>query len=162
MHVETTRFGTIDAHPDELVVFPDGIPGFAGKREMIIMAGGDLLGLENEAEHPTLFWLQDVSDPDLAFLTAVPWSAYPDYDIDADLDDDVFRESDPDDICVLSIVTVRRDGEQALLTTNLRAPVVIDQKRRVGKQIILEEGEWPVRAPLAESRPDESKPVEAS
>ncbi|MEM9746733.1 MAG: flagellar assembly protein FliW [Actinomycetota bacterium] len=162
MHVETTRFGTIEARPEDLVVFPDGIPGFAGKREMLVMAGGDLLGLENEADHPTLFWLQDVVDPDLAFLTAVPWSAYPDYDIDADLDDDVFGESEPDDICVLVIVTVRRDGEQALLTTNLRAPVVIDQNRRVGKQIILEEGDWPVRAPLAETKPDESASVEAS
>ena len=85
MHVETTRFGTIEARPEDLVVFPDGIPGFAGKREMIVMAGGDLLGLESDADHPTLFWLQDVTDPDLAFLTAVPWSAYPDYDIDADL-----------------------------------------------------------------------------
>lgn len=152
MDIETTRFGTVEAEPGDLVVFPDGIPGFAGRREMLVLAGGDLLGLDHDSEHPTLFWLQDSVDPDLAFLTTVPWSAYPDYDIDADLDDEVFAESGPDDLCVLVIVTVRRDGESAILTTNLLAPIVIDQRRRVGKQIILESGDWPVRAPLAESR----------
>ncbi|MEM1331866.1 MAG: flagellar assembly protein FliW [Actinomycetota bacterium] len=156
MNVETTRFGTIEAEPEELVVFPEGIPGFAGRREMLVIAGGDLLGAEPGEGHPTLFWLQDVHDPDLAFLTTVPWSAYPDYDIDPDLDQDVFGETEPDDVVVLVIVTIRRDGDSAVLTTNLRAPVIIDQRRRVGKQVILESGDWPIQAPLAESRPAEA------
>lgn len=152
MHVDTTRFGAIEAQPDDLVVFPDGIPGFAGRREMVVLAGGDLLGAEAGDNHPTLFWLQDTTDPDLAFLTTVPWSAYPDYDIEPELDPDVFAQTQPDDVCVLTIVTVRRDGESATLTSNLMAPIVIDQRNRVGKQVILEEGDWPVQAPLAESR----------
>jgi flagellar assembly factor FliW len=152
MNVETTRFGPIEARPEDLVVFPDGIPGFAGRREMMIIAGGDLLGADPGDSHPTLFWLQDTSDPDLAFLTTVPWSAYPDYDIDPELDPDVFVDTQPDDVCVLSIVTVRRDGESVTLTSNLLAPIVIDQRRRVGKQVILENVDWPVRAPLAEAR----------
>lgn len=151
MHVATTRFGEIEASPDDLVVFPDGIPGFAGRREMLVIAGGDLLGSESGGEHPSLFWLQDVADPDLAFLTLVPWTAYDDYDIDPQLDDDTFADTEIDDLCVLNIVTVRRNGEQALLTTNLRAPIVIDERRRVGRQVILDEGDWPIQAPLAES-----------
>ena len=153
MHVETTRFGDIEASPEDLVVFPDGIPGFAGRREMVVIAGGDLLGAEGADGHPSLFWLQDTSDPDLAFLTTVPWLAYPDYDIEPDLDPEVFADTNPDDICVLAIVTVRRDGEQATLTTNLLAPIIIDERQRVGKQVILDDGDWPVQAPLAESRP---------
>lgn len=151
MQVETTRFGTIETDPDELVVFPDGIPGFAGRREMVVISGGDLLGVDPNDGHPSLFWLQDAHDPELAFLTTVPWAAYPDYDIDADLDPEAFGDTEPDDICVLVIVTVRRDGESATLTTNLLAPIVIDEKRRVGKQIILESGDWPLQAPLATS-----------
>lgn len=152
MHVETTRFGSIEAQPQDLVVFPDGIPGFAGRREMMIIAGGDLLGAEPGDHHPTLFWLQDTTDPDLAFLTTVPWSAYPDYDIEPDLDPAVFADTQPEDICVLSIVTVRRDGESVTLTSNLLAPIVIDERQRVGKQVILDDVDWPVRAPLAEAK----------
>lgn len=152
MYVDTTRFGAIEAQPEDLVVFPDGIPGFAGRREMVVISGGDLLGAQPGDDHPTLFWLQDTSDPDLAFLTTVPWSAYPDYDIEPDLDPEVFIDTTADDVCVLAIVTVRRDGESATLTSNLLAPIVIDQRNRVGKQIILDDGDWPVQAPLAESR----------
>lgn len=152
MNVDTTRFGAIEAQPEDLVVFPDGIPGFAGRREMMIIAGGDLLGAKPGDHHPTLFWLQDTNDPDLAFLTTVPWSAYPDYDIEPELDPDVFGETQPEDICVLAIVTVRRDGESVTLTSNLMAPIVIDERQRVGKQVILEDVEWPVRAPLAETK----------
>ncbi len=151
MHVDTTRFGTIEARPEDLVVFPDGIPGFAGRREMVVIAGGDLLGVESGDGHPTLFWLQDTTDPDLAFLTTVPWTAYPDYDIEPDLEPEHFGDAEPDDLAVLVIVTIRRDGERAILTTNLLAPIVIDQRRRVGKQVILDD-DWPIQAPLAESR----------
>ncbi|MFK8024856.1 MAG: flagellar assembly protein FliW [Ilumatobacter sp.] len=152
MLIETTRFGTIEARHEDLVAFPDGLPGFAGRRDMVVVPGGDLLGAESADGHPGLFWLQDSVDPDLAFLTTVPWLAYPDYDVDTSLDPDVFADTQPEDVCVLSIVTVRRDGEQATLTTNLLAPIVIDEKRRVGKQVIIEGSDWPVRAPLAESR----------
>lgn len=152
MLIETTRFGDIEAEASDLVTFPDGIPGFAGRRRMLVINGGDLLGAETSESHPGLFWLQDAEDPDLAFLTTVPWSAYPDYDVDPDLDPQIFDGTQPDDVCVLTIVTVRRDETSATLTTNLLAPIVIDQRRRVGKQVVLEGSDWPVRAPLAESR----------
>lgn len=152
MLINTTRFGQIEAADDETIVFPDGIPGFSGRREMLAITGGDLLGAEPNDGHPGLFWLQDVNDPDLAFLTTVPWPTYPDYDVDPDLDPEVFSETQPDDVCVLAIVTVRRNGEEVVLTANLLAPIVIDQRRRVGKQVIIENGDWPVRAPLAQSR----------
>ena len=38
------------------------------------------------------------------------------------------------------------------LTSNLLAPVVIDTRRRIGRQIILDSGDWPVQAPLVERR----------
>lgn len=151
MQVETTRFGTIDVGDDEVVLFPDGLPGFRGARSMVLVGAGDLLGVDGGAGHHSLYWLQDVVDSDLAFLATVPWVAYPEYDIDIDPDD--VDNASPDDLCVLVMVTIRRDGEKATLTTNLRAPVVIDTAARRGRQIILDEGDWPVQAPLAESRP---------
>lgn len=151
MQVETTRFGTIDVQDAEIIDFPDGVPGFRGKHQMVLVGAGDLLGVDGDHDHHTLYWLQDVNDPDLAFLTTVPWVAYPDYDID--IDDAAVDGADPEDLCVLVMVTIRRDGTRAVLTTNLLAPVVIDTERQVGQQIILQNGDWPVQAPLAESQP---------
>ncbi len=149
MQVETSRFGTIEAADDEVVSFPDGLPGFREPHEMVLLGGGQLPGgLEGQGHH-TLFWLQDVADPDLAFLTIVPWSAYPDYDID--IDPDEVDNADPENLCVLSIVTVRRENGGIRLTSNLLAPVVIDTAARIGRQIILDSGDWPVHAPLVET-----------
>lgn len=153
MQVETTRFGMIDVPDDELVNFTDGLPGFRGARSMVLIGAGDLSGTETDDGQDSLFWLQDVTDPDLAFLTTVPWSAYPEYDIDVDPDD--VGGANPDDLCVLAIVTVRREDGIVRLTSNLLAPIVIDTRDRVGQQIILEDGDWPIHAPLAESRPIE-------
>lgn len=151
MQVDTTRFGQIEVPDDEVVLFDDGLPGFRGRRRMVVIGAGDLIGAQGGEGHHSLFWLQDVDDPDLAFLTTVPWSAYPDYDIEIDPGD--VGGADPDDLCILVIVTVRREDERAILTSNLLAPVVIDVRRRVGQQLILQDADWPLRAPLAESQP---------
>lgn len=151
MQVETTRFGAIEVPDDEVVAFADGLPGFQAVRSMALLGAGEIEGASSDGGHHSLFWLQDVTDPDLAFLTIVPWTAYPDYDIDIDAEE--LGAADPDDLCVLAIVTARRGDGGVRLTSNLLAPVVIDTKRRIGKQLILPDSDWPVQAPLAESQP---------
>ena len=153
MQVQTSRFGTIDVPNNEVVTFADGLPGFRGARSMVLVGAGDLTGAEAGEGHPTLFWLQDVADPELAFLTTVPWSAYPDYDIDIDPSD--LDGAELDDVCVLAIVTVRREDGTVRLTSNRLAPIVIDTNRRVGRQVVLQEGNWPINAPLAETQTHE-------
>lgn len=149
MQVETSRFGTIEAADDEVITFPDGLPGFREPHRMVLLGGGQLPGSADLADHHHLFWLQDVADPDLAFLTIVPWTVYPDYDIEIDLDE--VDQAEPDDLCVLAIVTVRRENGGVRMTSNLLAPVVIDTAARVGRQIILQDQSWPLQAPLVET-----------
>ncbi len=150
MQVDTTRFGTLEVADDELVVFDDGLPGFRGRRTMVLLGGGELPGAQHAAGH-SLFWLQDVTDPDLAFMTIVPWAAYPDYDID--IDPSEVDGAEADDLCVLTIVTVRRENGGVRLSSNLLAPVVINTATRRGRQVILQQQDWPVQAPLAENSP---------
>lgn len=153
MQIATSRFGDITVTDDEVITFPDGLPGFAGRRQMVLIGGGQLEGDEDstDADHHLLFWIQDTVDPDLAFLTIVPWQAYPDYDID--IDPNEVGVDDPDAVCVLSIVTVRREDGGVQMTTNLRAPVVINTTTSEGRQVILDDITWPVNAPLAASAP---------
>ena len=156
MQVDTTRFGTIEIDDDELVVFDDGLPGFRGRRTMVLLGGGEMPGGEAGDGNHSLFWLQDVSDPDLAFMTIVPWAAYPDYDID--IEPSEVDGAQVDDLCVLTIVTVRREDGGVRLTSNLLAPIVINTASRQGKQVILQNQDWPVQAPLAAVAPDEAHP----
>lgn len=152
MHVETSRFGTIEVPDDDVVSFPDGMPGFRGPRRMVLLGAGQMPGVEETFDHHTLFWLHDADDPDLAFLTIVPWSAYPDYDIEVDPAE--LQDADPDELCILAVVTVRRENGGVRLTSNLLAPIVIDTARRVGRQVILDDVTWPIHAPLVEATTD--------
>lgn len=152
MHVETSRFGSLSIPDDEIVTFPDGLPGFRGLRRMALLGGGQLPGAEALDGVHNLFWLQDVADPDLAFLTIVPWTAYPDYDAELDLEPfvaDNKGDVTEDDLCVLAVVTIRRENGGVQLTSNLLAPVVINTSSRIGRQLILDDRSWPVSAPLA-------------
>ena len=157
MHVTTSRFGTVEVPDDSLVTFADGLPGFPGARTMALLGAGDVPGAAAGDGHQNLFWLQDAGDPDLAFLTIVPWSAYPDYDIEIDpamLDEMGSGDAQPDDVCVLNVVTGRREHGALKMTTNLLAPIVIDTAARTGRQVILAHPDLPVQAPLAASAPD--------
>jgi flagellar assembly factor FliW len=151
MQVKTTRFGTIDVAEEEIVRFTDGLPGFRGARSMVLIGAGHLAGTESVDGQHSLFWLQDVADPDLAFLTTVPWIAYPDYDFEIDPSD--VHGAAQEDLSVLAMVTVRREDDTVRLTTNLLAPIVIDAKTRVGQQLILQDSDWPIHAPLADALP---------
>jgi flagellar assembly factor FliW len=49
---------------------------------------------------------------------------------------------------VLNLVTVRSAEQRAPLTVNLRAPIIIDVRRRQMFQTILSDQRWPISAPV--------------
>lgn len=149
MKVETTRFGVIDVDEDTLLTFADGIPGFPGVHRMGLLGSGQVPGQPELAGQQTMYWLQDVDDGSLAFLCIVPWAVFPDYDVDLDVES--LGITDQRDVCVLALVTVRREGGAMLMSANLRAPVVVNAATRVARQVILTTSRWPVVATFATS-----------
>ena len=150
MKVETTRFGVIDVDEETLLTFADGIPGFPGMHRMARLGSGQVPGQPDVGtEQQTMYWLQDVDDGELAFLCIVPWAVFPEYDVDLDVES--LGITDERDVCVLAIVTVRRDGGAMLMSANLRAPIVVNVATRAGRQVILTTSRWPVVATFATS-----------
>lgn len=150
MQIETRRFGHIEVDSTDTYEVPNGIPGFPSMRTVVLLAAGDApgAGSGDTSEGHSLFWMQDMHDGDLAFLCVVPWSVFPDYDID--VDERTLGIADPADIRVLALVTTRREDGAAHMTANLRAPLVVDAGRRRLQQVILSDSRWPIRAPFAE------------
>ncbi|MGD9705998.1 MAG: flagellar assembly protein FliW [Acidimicrobiia bacterium] len=150
MKVETTRFGVIEVGDEAIFTLADGLPGFEGPRRMALLGSGQVPGHPDvHSEQQTMYWLQDVDDGALAFLCIVPWVAFPEYEIDLDVDG--LGITDERDVCVLTIVTVRRDQSGVQLSANLRAPVVINAVNRQARQVILTSSRWPVVAVFAGS-----------
>lgn len=109
--------------------FPDGLPAFESAKEFVIIS--------NEEEAPFL-WLQAVSTPNLAFVTIDPFLVFPEYRPDIG-DDDVsaLQIENEEDVLILGIVNISSDPEEGI-TANLVGPVVINWRKRLGKQVILQ------------------------
>jgi flagellar assembly factor FliW len=148
MRLSTSRFGWVEIDEQDVFAVPHGIPGFPELRRVALFRA------DGGKDDATLFWLQDLDDGHLAFLCLVPWTAFPDYDIE--FDEASLGIEDSGDVRVLNLVTVRReesDVEVSGMTVNLRAPLIVDVFNRSVQQIILTDTRWSVYTPLV--RPTE-------
>jgi flagellar assembly factor FliW len=146
--VSSSLLGSVEVEPDKVLTFPDGLLGFDGSHQFVMVEHEDA---------DVYWWLQDLADPELTFLTVVPWPFFPDYEPDVDeMHQELLELRDPDDAMVLCIVTIRADGHAdepvgGAITTNLLGPLVVNRRTRVGAQVVLSGDRWPVRADLMAS-----------
>ncbi len=137
MEVRTRHWGLQEVAEDRVVYFPEGIPGFPHCRRFV------LLGEEGSA----FLWLQAVDDPEVAVPVADPFGLFLDYEVPLEEEDvEALSVSDPREVAVLVVVTVRPDPLQA--TANLAAPILINTASRLGRQKILANGPYSIRHPL--------------
>jgi flagellar assembly factor FliW len=153
VRIESEKLGELEVDEATVLTFPQGLLGFGDARRFALVDTHDS-GL--------YFWLQSLDDPGLAFLTAVPWPFFPDYEFelpDADRDalgiiepsDDAENDRDGSDTMVLCLLTIDRDahdGEARDITANLLGPLVINTAARLGRQVVLADGGLTTRAPL--------------
>jgi flagellar assembly factor FliW len=91
--------------------------------------------------------MRSLDDPDLRFLVAPPHLFFPDYA--PEIDDGTVADLDiasAEDVMVLVVLTA---GQTLLSSTaNLLAPVVLNTANRRACQVVLEDVDQPVSAPL--------------
>ncbi|MFV2039306.1 MAG: flagellar assembly protein FliW [Acidimicrobiales bacterium] len=125
--VPTVRFGELDVDDDEIIDFADGLLGFATLDQAVLVPVD---------EDGLFFWLQAVNDPELAFLVVTPWPLFPEYQVDLDEPDQAALElADTTDASVLCVVTSHDQPRR--FTVNLLGPLVVNQRLRRGRQILL-------------------------
>ncbi len=140
MKIQTTRFGNIEIPEDQIISMPSGPVGFSEMKRYVL--------LEHKKGSPFL-WLQSVDADTLAFVLIDPLLFKPDYKIQISPEDSQglgFTNGDTG-IQVLVIVNVTA-GERGEITANLLAPIVINPTKRLGKQVVLYQSQYPTRYPL--------------
>lgn len=117
--------------------FEQGIPGFEHLRQF------ELMDLEGKIPLKIMKAVED----DISLFLANPFFIYPDYewDLSNSAKQELSIQSEAD-IEVWSIITVPTDP--TLATINLMAPIVLNVRNKVGKQIILHDENYSSRAPL--------------
>lgn len=133
MKLNTKNFGELEIDEEKIITFPEGLPGFEGEKQFII--------INNEDEENPFQWLQSVSNPELAFVIINPFLVFSDYDINIPrIVQDKLNIEDEKDIAVYSIVVVPKDLKK--MTANLLGPIIINVNERLGKQVILDDSRY--------------------
>ncbi len=142
MELQTKYHGTIEMEESNYIHFSNGIPGFQEEHQFVV------LPLE---EDETFYIMQSVNTSTLAFVMVNPFTYYPNYDFN--LDESIVESlqiKTPEDVLVYSILTIQDPFENT--TVNLQAPIIINSKNHMGKQIILNNEKYLTRHKLMEKR----------
>lgn len=148
MKLETSRFGMLEIDPESIITFTQPILGFQEFRRYILLPG--------PSEHLT--WLQSTDSADLAFILMDPRAVVPDYAVDLRQQElSELAVASVDDLNVYTLIVVPQDPSK--VRTNLRAPVLINARLRLGKQTILDRSNYPIQFYLAQAKKGEPQEV---
>jgi flagellar assembly factor FliW len=118
----------------DAIHFPEGIPGFEACRRFVLLASDALQPLQR---------IDAVEGPPASFLCVDPRHIVPGYSCRLSAADERRLEVTPTSRLVwLSLVTVEPGGA---ITANLRAPVVVNADRMLGRQVMPNDALYPVR-----------------
>lgn len=135
MKVKTTRFGELEVNPTDLVTFAEGLFGFENLKKYFVVDPGD---------STLILWLQSTEDEKVAFPVIEPKIFKPDYIaklLPADLnglDLETLTSAK-----LYSILTI--PGNVTEMSANLKAPIVINSSKKIGKQIVLQDSKLSVK-----------------
>ncbi|MGY0693531.1 flagellar assembly protein FliW [Virgibacillus sp. FSP13] len=138
MKLNTKYVGQINVEDKRRITFRTGLPGFDEQTEFVLL---DFPG------NPVFQFLQSVTTENLAFIVTNPYHFYQEYafDLDDTILDNLQIESEQD-VAVLSIVTLKNPFNTS--TLNLKAPVIVNLAKQLGKQYIITTDEYPSKAPI--------------
>lgn len=135
MKIDIDQFNLKDVpvNPDAVFNFPQGLGGFEDCTRFTLF---------HEEGKPTVFWLQSLDDPKLAFSVVPPESIDIEYQIElSDEDTALLGLQDPAEALVVVIIyreeaTAAGGGKMAAST---RSPLVLNPRTRIGMQKFLRE-----------------------
>jgi len=137
--INTTRFAAVAAQSGDILYFPLGLPGWEHLDRWVLLA---------EPAGGGVAWLQSVDQGEIAVAVVDPCRFVPHYSLH------VSRcELGPVGTAAAghlrTLAIVSHDGQG--LTLNLKAPLVVDLRRRLGCQVI-NRAPWPLNHVLEEKR----------
>ncbi len=135
MNIKTTRFGQLEVNPNDVLTFSEGLLGFENLKKYFVVDPGD---------STLILWLQSTEDEKVAFPIIEPKIFKPDY----------IAKLLPADLNGLELETLQTAKLYSILTipanvtemsANLKAPVVVNSAKKVGKQIVLQDSKLSVK-----------------
>ncbi len=134
--IEAEADASLAAPMSDVLIFDEGVPGFPDARNFALT---DLV----ETGEFQIF--HDMDDPDVAMVVAVPWLFFPDYAPElSDLEQAGLELTAAEDALVFCSISF----EGATPFMNLLGPFIVNAHTRKGRQIVLTNQEYPLRAEI--------------
>ncbi|EPY2271675.1 flagellar assembly protein FliW [Clostridium sporogenes] len=138
MNLNTKYHGCIEYEEKDVIYFEKGIPGFEGLKKFIVFPVED-----NEV----FSVFHSIEKEDMGIIVTSPFNIEKDYEIQ--LEEEQIKNlklQDEKDTLVLNTVTLNSDIDK--ITANLRAPIIINIKEKIGEQIIINSDKYSIKYPL--------------
>ena len=128
-HVSSRCFGALEVPEERIFEFTEELAGYPGRKAFALL----------ELEHTAPFLcLQSAEDPAVALAAVDPARIVPDW-VAPVAEAARVLGSAPSDLLFVALVAVAEDVAQT--TVDLLAPIAIDRRRGVGRQIVLGHGD---------------------
>ncbi|MCC7440155.1 MAG: flagellar assembly protein FliW [Bdellovibrionales bacterium] len=135
MIVRTGRFGELSVEDDSKIFFPEGVLGFADNHWFSLIDPGD---------ETLILWLQSLENPNLALPVLEPKIFRPDYSVRLSAAElRILKLDNVNQSAVFSILTIPEEITE--MSANLKAPVVINLREKLGRQVVLQENEYSIK-----------------
>jgi flagellar assembly factor FliW len=128
MKWKNRQFGELEFDDEHVLTFPEGIIGFEDCRRFVLI---------NDEDSQPFRWLVSIEDEEISFPLLNPKIFIPGYHT---------GNRQKDDATILVVASLSKEIERS--TVNLRSPVIIMNKTKTGKQVILEEETYALKHPL--------------
>jgi flagellar assembly factor FliW len=127
--IDTGKLGSIQIPEDQLITFSQGLLGLSAFYQFVLLA---------PPETSPFLILQGVDQPELALVVVEPASLVPNFRfnrLNSNLEE--LKAQSPEDLQVFVPLTIPT-GQPEATTANLVSPILINPRRGLGKQVVLE------------------------
>lgn len=143
MRIESDELGSVEVSDETRIYFPEGLFGFEKHQRFVLV---------DREEYRPFVWLMSAEDPRVRFAVtdADRFRAGPDQ-ISLSPSDEAALDLMPGDAISVFVIVTLRPGEQRV-TGNLRAPIVMNTRNRMARQVIIYGAGLALRQPMLSRR----------
>jgi flagellar assembly factor FliW len=135
LKIQTTRFGELQVNNDDVILFKEGILGFDKLTKFFVVDPGD---------NTLILWLQSAENGAIAFPMIEPKIFKPDYIVKLIPNEMTSLELESlNGALIYSILTIPKNISE--MSANLKAPIVINNKAKIARQIVLQDNKLDVK-----------------
>ena len=135
MKINTTRFNELEVDKKDIIEFTEGLLGFENLKKFFIVDPGD---------QTLILWLQSIDDASVAFPIIEPKIFQPNFSVKLlPLELNSLNLENLSNASVYTILTIPQNVTE--MSANLKAPIIINNKSKIARQIVLQDSKLEVR-----------------